>query len=61
LIPLPQELRKFIYSRNEAKIVKIWINPCGESEQLVVKLKFSKKWVSVAKLKARSEALRQNI
>jgi len=36
-------------------------NPCGESDQLIVRINFAKKWLGEAKLKARSEALRQDI
>ena len=35
------------------------LNPCGESDQLVVVIEFAKTMLIVAKLKARSKALRQ--
>ena len=34
-------------------------NSCGEISQLIVQLDFAKKWLSEAKLKARSGASRQ--
>jgi len=36
-----------------------FVNPCGESDQLIVYLNFAKKWLSEAKQKARSEASRK--